>query len=73
MLEAELAHQRGGPENPLRDADVRAKFRANARLAIGEDDVTRLEPREVLQSARVPAAIVHDDQLKPPIAGLRQQ
>ncbi len=47
VLEAELAHQRGGPENPLRDADVLAKFRANARLAIGEDDVARLE-RQIL-------------------------
>ena len=47
VLEAELPYQRGGPENPLGDADVCAKFRANARLAIGQDDAARLE-RQIL-------------------------
>ena len=30
VLEAELPHQRGGPENPLSADEVRAKFRENA-------------------------------------------
>jgi 2-methylcitrate dehydratase PrpD len=47
VAEAELAHQRGGPENPMSEADVRAKFRGNARLALTEDDAWRLE-RQIL-------------------------
>ena len=34
VLEAELPHQRGGPENPLSADEVRAKFRENAGLAL---------------------------------------
>ncbi len=33
-LRAELPHQRGGPENPLSEDEVRGKFRANAALAL---------------------------------------
>ncbi|MBI2962823.1 MAG: hypothetical protein HYY35_03650 [Deltaproteobacteria bacterium] len=43
MLEAEVPYQRGGPENPMSREEVCAKFRANARLALGEGRVERLE------------------------------
>jgi hypothetical protein len=43
VLEAELPHQRGGEENPLTDDEVRAKFAANAALALGADDASALE------------------------------
>ena len=42
-LEAELRHQRGGSENPMSDDAVVAKYRANARLGLDEEDVRRLE------------------------------
>ena len=45
ILEAELPHQRGGPENPLTDDQVCAKFRRNASLALGEDAAISLERR----------------------------
>ncbi len=35
VLERELAHQRGGPENPMGVDEVASKFRANAALALG--------------------------------------
>lgn len=41
--EAELRHQRGGPENPMSADDVIEKFRANATLALDEDSVKQLE------------------------------
>ncbi len=41
--EAELPHQRGGPENPLSAEEVRAKFRENAGLALPEAAVESLE------------------------------
>jgi 2-methylcitrate dehydratase PrpD len=43
--EAELRHQRGGSENPICDADVVEKFRANASLALPQDKVSELEER----------------------------
>jgi 2-methylcitrate dehydratase PrpD len=43
VLEAELPHQRGGPENPLSADEVRAKFRENSLLACGEEYVGALE------------------------------
>jgi 2-methylcitrate dehydratase PrpD len=43
VLDAELPHQRGGPENPLTDDEVRAKFRENAGLACSEAQVEALE------------------------------
>jgi 2-methylcitrate dehydratase PrpD len=43
VLEAELPHQRGGPENPLSADEVRAKFRENAGLALPEAAVESLE------------------------------
>jgi 2-methylcitrate dehydratase PrpD len=42
-LEAELAYQRGGPDNPMTAGQVREKFRANATLALGDSDVELLE------------------------------
>jgi 2-methylcitrate dehydratase PrpD len=43
VLEAELPHQHGGPENPLSADEVRAKFRENAGLALPEAAVEALE------------------------------
>lgn len=43
VLECELAHQKGGPENPISADDVRAKFRGNAALALSDDAVETLE------------------------------
>jgi 2-methylcitrate dehydratase PrpD len=43
VLEAELPHQRGGPENPLGTDEVRAKFRENAGLALPAAAVDALE------------------------------
>jgi len=45
VREAELPYQRGGPENPLSEAEVCAKFRRNARLAIAEQSTLQLERR----------------------------
>jgi 2-methylcitrate dehydratase PrpD len=42
-LEADFPYQRGGPENPMTADDVRAKFRENALLALGDDAVAALE------------------------------
>lgn len=47
-LEADMPHQLGGPQNPLTDEQVRAKFRENAQLAGGgferlEETVLALE------------------------------
>ncbi len=43
VLEAELPHQHGGPENPLSADEVRAKFRENAGLALPDAAVDSLE------------------------------
>jgi len=43
VLEAELPHQRGGPENPMSAEEVRAKFRANARLVLAAEAIDRIE------------------------------
>jgi 2-methylcitrate dehydratase PrpD len=43
VLEGELAHQRGGPENPMGADEVAAKFRANAALALDDAAVAALE------------------------------
>jgi 2-methylcitrate dehydratase PrpD len=43
VLEGELPHQRGGPDNPLSAEEVRAKFRENSLLACGEEQVEALE------------------------------
>jgi 2-methylcitrate dehydratase PrpD len=43
VLEGELQHQRGGVENPLTADDVIAKYRSNAEIALGADDVAAVE------------------------------
>jgi 2-methylcitrate dehydratase PrpD len=43
VLEADLPHQKGAPENPLSDEEVLAKFRANAELALSTAAVEALE------------------------------
>jgi 2-methylcitrate dehydratase PrpD len=47
VLDADLPHQLGGPENPMSGDEVREKFRGNASLALADDEVERLE-RDVL-------------------------
>ena len=42
-LEADLPHQRGGPENPLSRQEVLAKFRENAGRALPEEALEALE------------------------------
>jgi 2-methylcitrate dehydratase PrpD len=42
-LEADLAHERGSPDNPLPAGEVREKFRQNAFLALDEERVEELE------------------------------
>jgi hypothetical protein len=42
-FENELRHQRGSPENPLTEAEVRDKFRRNASLTLADDAARRLE------------------------------
>jgi 2-methylcitrate dehydratase PrpD len=61
VLEAELPHQHGGPENPLSADEVRAKFRENAGLALADSPVDALE-HAILSLERL------DD-----VAGLLQQ
>lgn len=55
VLERHLPHQRGGAGNPLAATDVRAKFRANARLALADAQVDALESA-VLELERQPDA-----------------
>jgi 2-methylcitrate dehydratase PrpD len=43
VLEADLPHQRGGPENPMSAAEGREKFRSNASLALSRASVEALE------------------------------
>jgi len=63
-LERELEHQRGGPENPMGLAEVVAKYRQNAALALGDGAVSELE-RAVL-------ALGQDGDLASALAPLRQ-
>jgi 2-methylcitrate dehydratase PrpD len=43
VLEGDFPHQKGAPENPLSPDEVRAKFRENASLALGDSAVEALE------------------------------
>ena len=43
MFESDFAHQKGGPENPLSAAEIQAKFRDNARLALAPAAMASLE------------------------------
>jgi 2-methylcitrate dehydratase PrpD len=42
-LEADAPYQRGGPENPMSTDEVRAKFRENASLGLGDSELAVLE------------------------------
>jgi 2-methylcitrate dehydratase PrpD len=42
-LERELPYQLGAPENPMSPDEVRAKFRANASLLLGDPEIEALE------------------------------
>ncbi len=63
VLEADFPYQRGGPENPLAPAEVRAKFRSNAGLALGvaeselEERVLRLDEERDLPAVLAPLAL----------------
>ena len=45
VLEADFPYQKGGPENPLSEEEVRAKFRGNAGLALGDAEIEVIEER----------------------------
>jgi 2-methylcitrate dehydratase PrpD len=62
-LEADLPHQRGGPENPMTPAEVREKYRENAGLALEaeavealEEALLTLEEQDDLRAALAPLA-----------------
>jgi 2-methylcitrate dehydratase PrpD len=62
-VEADLDHQRGGPENPMTPDEVREKFRENASLALDpeaagalEEAVLSLEEQDDLRAALAPLA-----------------
>jgi 2-methylcitrate dehydratase PrpD len=64
-LEADFPYQKGGPENPFTADEVRAKYRGNASLALGDDAVEALEDavlgldeRDDLRAALQPLAAV---------------
>ncbi len=42
-LQRDFPYQKGGPENPMSEDEVRAKFRLNALLALGADAADALE------------------------------
>ena len=44
-LEAEVAHERGGASNPMSDAELLAKFRGNASLALAPEGCDDLEAK----------------------------
>ncbi|MEZ5100085.1 MAG: MmgE/PrpD family protein [Thermoleophilia bacterium] len=43
VLEADLAYQKGGPENPLTADEVKAKYRGNALLGLAAADADAIE------------------------------
>ena len=45
VREARVSHNRGGPENPLSDEELRAKFHSNAERALPGDRVRELEDK----------------------------
>jgi 2-methylcitrate dehydratase PrpD len=62
-VEADLEHQRGGPENPMTPDEVREKYRENASLALDEtaaaaleEAVLALEEQDDLRAALAPLA-----------------
>jgi 2-methylcitrate dehydratase PrpD len=63
-LEGDFPYQQGGPENPLSADEVRAKFRGNASLALGdgaldalEEAILTLETQADLSAALGPIAL----------------
>jgi 2-methylcitrate dehydratase PrpD len=63
-LERELPYQKAAPENPWSATDVRAKFRANAELALApdaaaalEDAILTLEERDDVTAALAPLTL----------------
>ena len=65
-FEADFPHQKGAPENPMSDDDVRAKFRENAALALAqpalaalEEAILTLEQQNDLTAALAPLAAGH--------------
>jgi 2-methylcitrate dehydratase PrpD len=63
VRQADFPYQRGGPENPMANAEVVAKFRDNASLALGDGEVEsleqavlELEERDDLRAALAPLA-----------------
>lgn len=63
-LAADVPQQRGGPGNPMSEADVREKFTANAGLALAPADVQALEAAIL--------ALEEQRDLKAALAPLRQ-
>ncbi|HSJ95165.1 MAG TPA: MmgE/PrpD family protein [Gaiellaceae bacterium] len=66
-IEADLPHQRGGPENPMTPDEVRGKFRENASLALDatgtdalEEAVLALEEQDDLRAALTPLAAARE-------------
>jgi len=64
-LERELPYQKAAPENPWSAADVRAKFRANAELALSttaatalEEAILTLDVQEDVSAALAPLALL---------------
>lgn len=43
VLERELPHQKGGPENPISSQDVKDKYRGNAALVLDDEQIAALE------------------------------
>ncbi len=63
-VEADFPYQKGGPENPLSADEVRAKFRANASLALSdravetlEDTILALEEHDDITAALAPLTL----------------
>ena len=63
-FEADFPFQKGGPENPLSAAEVRAKFRENASLALTdravealEDTILTLEDHDDISAALAPLTL----------------
>ncbi len=55
VRQARVKHNRGGPQNPLSDEELEAKFRANARRTLPAEQVDEL--RAALQSLETSATV----------------
>ena len=72
-LEANAPYQRGSPQNPMTEAEVRTKFRANATLALRdgaldalEDAVLTLDEQPNLTAALAPLTLKQPARLSSP-------